>query len=87
MVSGERHIKLLYFAALRERLGSDGEVITLPEGVTRVAELLAFLPTIRPALRGVLGAVRVAVGEELAGPDARIAAGDEVALLPPVSGG
>jgi len=87
VVSGERHIKLLYFAALRERIGREEEVITLPEGITRVAELLAFLPTIRPALRGVLGAVRVAVGEQFASPDAPLASGDVVALLPPVSGG
>ena len=36
-------VRLLYFAALREQLGSQGEEIVLPQGVTTVAALRAHL--------------------------------------------
>jgi molybdopterin converting factor subunit 1 len=86
-VEAPRRIRLLYFAALKERLGSEGEEIDLPEGVDRVADLKRFLPTVRPRLSGVLDGVRFAVGDEFASLDRRLASGDVVALLPPVSGG
>jgi molybdopterin synthase catalytic subunit len=40
-----------------------------------------------PALRDVIGAARPVVNREFAGPEQPVAASDEVALLPPVSGG
>jgi molybdopterin synthase catalytic subunit len=40
-----------------------------------------------PALREVIGAARPVVNREFAGPEQAVAATDEVALLPPVSGG
>ena len=40
-----------------------------------------------PALREVIGVARPVVNKQFAGPDQPIAATDEVALLPPVSGG
>jgi molybdopterin converting factor subunit 1 len=82
-----RRITLLYFAAIKDRLGSEGEELELPEGVERVADLARLLPLLRPKLRGVMDSVRFAVGDELAGPEHAVRAGDVVALLPPVSGG
>jgi len=70
------------FAGLRERAGGRREVaIELPEGA-RVADALA-------ALDDVVGDCRVvmAVNRDYAAPDAVLAAGDELALIPPVSGG
>lgn len=63
------------------------EKVDLPEEVATVRELSAWLETTRPGLRGVLGSVRFAVGDEFAAPDRALRAGDVVALLPPVSGG
>lgn len=82
-----RRIKLLYFAALKERVGRESDEVELPPDVSRVADLAAFLPTFRPALGGALGAVRIAVGDEFAPPERELLEGDIVALLPPVSGG
>lgn len=82
-----RRIKLLYFAALKERLGRDSDEVELPPDVSRVADLARFLPTFRPSLAGALGGVRIAVGDEFATPDRELVEGDVVALLPPVSGG
>ncbi|MDH4095812.1 MAG: molybdopterin converting factor subunit 1 [Betaproteobacteria bacterium] len=83
-------IKVLYFAALREQLGTAGEEIELPAGVSTVAAL-------RSHLRGRGGAwqlaladgklVRMAVNQDMAPPAAVLKAGDEVAFFPPVTGG
>jgi molybdopterin converting factor subunit 1 len=80
-------IQLLYFAALKERLGRDSDEVELPPDVTCVADLARFLPTFRPALAGALAGVRIAVGDEFATPSRELFAGDVVGLLPPVSGG
>jgi molybdopterin converting factor subunit 1 len=82
-----RPIQVLYFAALRERMGRASEDLELPDGVRDVRALAQFLETSRPALTGVLGSVRFAVGDEFVDLDRELAAGDVVALIPPVSGG
>jgi molybdopterin synthase sulfur carrier subunit len=83
-------VKVLYFAALREQLGTPGEEIELPAGVGTVAAL-------RSHLRGRGGAwelalaetklVRAALNQDMAPPAAALQAGDEVAFFPPVTGG
>jgi molybdopterin converting factor small subunit len=52
-----------------------------------VADVVAAVAEQAPALRDVIGAARPVVNREFAGPEQPIAATDEVALLPPVSGG
>ena len=83
-------VKVLYFAALREQLGTAREEIELPSGVGTLAAL-------RSHLRGRGGAwelaladgklIRMAVNQDMAPPSAAIKAGDEVAFFPPVTGG
>lgn len=80
-------ITLLYFAAVRELVGRDEERVELPDGVKTIAELAAFLAQHRPQLAGRLGAVRFARNETFAFDDDAIAAGDVIALIPPVAGG
>ena len=82
-----RPIQILYFAALRERMGTSAEEVELPDDVTDVRALGVWLESTRPNLRGMLGSVRFAVGDEFAALDRALSAGDVVALLPPVSGG
>jgi molybdopterin converting factor subunit 1 len=86
-VTAGLEIQLLYFAALRERMGKASELVALPAGVTDVRELAAFLEASRRPLRGVLASVRFAVGDEFVALDRRLEPGDVVALIPPVSGG
>jgi sulfur-carrier protein len=86
-LSATRPIDVLYFAVLRERMGCASERIELPDGVDSVGRLVAFLEASRPALHGVLGSVRFAVGDEFVSLERKLAAGDVVALIPPVSGG
>lgn len=73
------------FAGLRERAGADTLAVALDEPAT-VADLLAAL---EPTAVGGLPprSFIVAVNREYAAGEEPIAAGDEVALIPPVSGG
>jgi len=83
-------MKVLYFAKLRDDLGCAEETITLPPGVTTVAGLRAHLMARGSiwqqalALGSELG---VAVNQDMARPDTPVAAEDEVAFFPPVTGG
>ena len=79
-------VRIRAFAGLREILGTAGFTLSLPRG-TDVAGLLARLATDYPAAR--LGGRRftVSVNRSYAPLDRVLADGDEVGLIPPVSGG
>jgi molybdopterin synthase catalytic subunit len=67
------------FAGLRERAGAERVEVDVPEDATAADVLRALdLPP---------RACVVAVNREYAGPNQRVRPGDEVALVPPVSGG
>jgi MoaE-MoaD fusion protein len=69
------------FAGLRERAGADELPLTLPDGA-RVAEALAQLSEVTAGVPVVM-----AVNQEYADESVVLRAGDELALIPPVSGG
>ena len=83
-------MKLLYFAWLREKAGVFQEDVTPPDSVATVSDLIEW-----QIGRGGGHAeafadeamVRVAVNQEYVGLDHAVAAGDEVAFFPPVTGG
>lgn len=80
-------ITVRLFAVLRERAGSDSVEVKLAEGAT-VADAMEALAE-RPGLGELLGRMPVlmAVNRDYADPKTALAPGDEVALVPPVSGG
>lgn len=89
-------IKVLYFGLLRERFGAEAEV-ELPAGA-KVSELLRLLKSNTsktstgggpsPSLEERLWrSLAVAVNREYVTSGVELQDGDEVALLPPVSGG
>jgi molybdopterin synthase sulfur carrier subunit len=82
-------IRLRYFASLRETLGVADEELELPEGVTDVAALTRWLRGRGGDWNSALADRRlhVAINLVIAGPDAGIADGDEIAWFPPVTGG
>jgi len=74
------------FAILRERAGRDSVEIELADGAT-VADAIAVLRR-QPGLDGLEALpVRLAVNREYADPAESIEPGDELAAIPPVSGG
>ncbi len=81
--------RILLFGKLKDAFSAPS--IDMPDGVTTAAELRKALVTAYPDLAHVLGerAMRIAVNQEFIADEAaaRIAPGDEVALLPPLSGG
>lgn len=76
-------VTIRLFAMLRERAGTDSLVLELPEGA-RVRDALAAPPV--AALAEGLPLV-MAVNRAYAAEDALLEPGDELALVPPVSGG
>ena len=73
------NVSVRLFAGLRERAGSNRIEVELPDDAV-VRDLLAAM-ALEP------GQCVVAINREYAGADEPIGAGDEVALIPPVSGG
>jgi len=78
-------VRARYFARLRELAGTEIEVMHVSDGAT-LADAYEAARTKHPGLPDQQG-VRGAVNQEFAGWDAKIANGDEVAFIPPVSGG
>lgn len=78
-------VRVRMFASLRERTGTASTDAELPQEAT-VADLLLELQKRFPALEGC-GRVAYAVNSEYAKLEHPLADGDEVALIPPVSGG
>lgn len=79
-------VTLLYFASTSELAGTSREQRTVPDGTT-AGTLKDWMAHEHPALKPALASCRIAVNREFALPAHALADGDEVALIPPVSGG
>jgi len=79
-------VRVRFFASVRERLRRSEDEIELARGAT-VADLLRDLRRAHPALSEVAESLRFAVNQEYVDGDHCLADGDEVAVIPPVSGG
>ena len=83
-------VRLVYLARLREAFGVASEQLTLPPEAKTVSALIAQLRSRQGIWATELAAGRawrVAVNHALRDGDAPLAEGDEVAFLPPVTGG
>jgi molybdopterin synthase sulfur carrier subunit len=82
-------IQLVYFGRPREQLKISGETAEVPESLTTLAELLAWLRTRGEAWAYELAdnRVRCAINQEFSGLAALIGDRDEVAIFSPISGG
>ncbi len=83
-------MRILYFAWLRERVGTAEEEVALPAEIATVGQLRAWLAGRGPghaAAFALPGVVRCAVDQEFAGPERSLAGVREVAFFPPVTGG
>ncbi len=79
-------VRVLLFGVLRDVLASDGDTVELQADAT-VASLLDLYERRMPGHAGLWSALAVAVNQQYATATDTLAEGDEIALLPPVSGG
>lgn len=83
-------MKILYFAWMRQRIGSSAETIDLPGDVTTVSDLVDWLVG-RGENYGQAFArrdvIRAAVNQEHVRFDHPVSNADEIAFFPPVTGG
>ncbi len=90
-------IKILFFAAARELAGGvqqvTADVAPAPDGdgVLRLKDVRAHLAKAYPGLRPIIDEVTLALNMEYVSAESEatlaVQAGDEVALIPPISGG
>ena len=79
-------LRVLFFASVADLVRARSLSVASAGPVT-VGELRKRLEAEHPALAGRLGKCAAAVNSTVAGPERKLADGDEVAFLPPVSGG
>lgn len=82
--------RLLYFAWVREMVGTDSETLALPADVTTVGDLLDWLATRSPDHAAALAdrsRIRIAVDQAFATPATPLENPREIAIFPPVTGG
>ncbi|MCZ6660874.1 MAG: molybdopterin converting factor subunit 1 [bacterium] len=79
-------VTVLYFASCKDVVGAAEETVELEPGAN-AQDLLEVLIRTHPDLKGLEPALAVSVNQEYAAREASLADGDEVALIPPVSGG
>lgn len=79
-------LNALYFAHVRERVGTAREAIQMAPGST-VGDAVAEIATRHPALSPLLGALRIALDGEFVDLSTPLRDGAELVLIPPVSGG
>jgi len=79
-------VDVLFLGPARGFAKTESVWLELPDATT-VAQLRDRLLERFPALHGAMGSIRFAVNEAFANDDNVLQSGDEVALIPPVSGG
>ncbi len=83
------NVRILFFAGLREALGTGSESLALPAGIADVGALRDLLASRGQAWSALATTknLRVAVNQQMVGLETPVKAGDEVAFFPPVTGG
>jgi molybdopterin synthase catalytic subunit len=80
------HVQIRLFARLREQAGTDCVDLEVPDGST-VGDVHSALLARFPELEPNRSLMRPALNQDYAGWESRVGEGDEIALIPPVSGG
>jgi molybdopterin converting factor subunit 1 len=80
------HIKLLFFATIRDRAGTKSLEMDIPAEMT-ILELKERLSSDYPNLKESLHSVLMTINREYAFDEAVVPLNAEIAMFPPVSGG
>ncbi|HLV86052.1 MAG TPA: molybdenum cofactor biosynthesis protein MoaE [Candidatus Sulfotelmatobacter sp.] len=79
-------VSVLFFGVLKDVAGKPSDMVEVPDGA-RVQDVLLHYQSRLPRLNEILASSALAVNQQYASPDSPLREGDEIALLPPVSGG
>jgi molybdopterin synthase catalytic subunit len=79
-------VRILFFGVLKDLAGQGGESLNLPENAT-LGDVLRHYEARIPRLKELASSIAMSVNQEYAGPKVKLSQGDEIAFLPPVSGG
>jgi MoaE-MoaD fusion protein len=79
-------VRVLFFGVLKDIVSRSAETLDLPEGAV-AADIVKHYERFVSAKNGILSSVAISVNQEYSSPNTTLHAGDEIALLPPVSGG
>jgi molybdopterin converting factor subunit 1 len=85
-VGSSMRVRVLFFGMLKEMVGKSADTIELPDDAS-VADILKQYGSQFPRLQAVLPSLALAVNQQYASPGTKLKSDDEVAMLPPVSGG
>lgn len=79
-------VRVLFFGILKDLAGRSSDTLSLAENAS-AADVLSHYERRLSAAKGIFNSIAISVNQEYAGPEMKLKSGDEVALLPPVSGG
>jgi molybdopterin synthase catalytic subunit/molybdopterin converting factor small subunit len=79
-------VRVLFFGMLKDLAGRGSDLLNLPEHAT-LGDVFTHYEEITPRLGELAASIAISINQEFAGTDARLKEGDEIAFLPPVSGG
>ena len=82
-------VSLLLLAKARELVGSSSVSLSLPSSISRYSDLVSCILEAQPVLERLGGTFVLSVNENYVDQDSLISlsAGDELAVIPPISGG
>ena len=79
-------VRVLFFGMLKDLAGRGSDLLNLPDHAT-VGEVFSHYEELHPRLGKLAASIAISLNQEFAEPDSRLKEGDEIAFLPPVSGG
>jgi len=79
-------VKVLFFGVLRDVVGRAEDQLELEDGATLGSVFERYCSRF-PRMQEAAGSILLARNQEFAGPSTQLADGDEIAFMPPVSGG
>jgi molybdopterin converting factor subunit 1 len=79
-------VRVLFFGILKDLAGTSSDSLELPPGAS-VRDVLIHYEAQNAGMRNIFASVALAVNQQYASSEMVLKSGDEVALLPPVSGG
>jgi molybdopterin converting factor subunit 1 len=80
------NVRVLFFGVLRDLVGKASETLDLRDGAC-AGDVLTHYESQVPQMKESLASVAIAVNQEYSSPGTKLNSDDEIALLPPVSGG